>query len=172
MPIYPALYQRMAKYNAWMTEKSYVASEKMSDAERKEDRGAFFKSVHSTLNHILFADRAWLGRFTGTRYEIKGMGVDLYEDFAELKAAHLAISVDIVAFADEVSPEWLSGMLEWTSGVDGVPRQRPRWLCVTHMFNHQTHHRGQLSTLLTQAGIDLGVTDLPFTPDLIEEYSA
>lgn len=167
MSIDPALYQRMALYNSWMTEKAYAAAEKMSDADRKEDRGAFFKSVHSTLNHILFADRAWMGRFTGKNYEIKGMGVDLYEDFAELKAAHLAMCADITAFADALTPQWLDEIHEWTSVTDKARRQRPRWLLVTHMFNHQTHHRGQLSTLLTQAGQDIGVTDLPFMPDLM-----
>ena len=168
MQIDPILYQRMAAYNGWMTEKVYAAAGKLSDAERKEDRGAFFKSVHSTLNHILFADRAWLGRFTGRTYEIKGMGVDLYENFADLTAAQSAINQDTIAFARDLTPDWLAGTQEWTSGMDGITRQRPRWLLVTHMFNHQTHHRGQVTTLLTQAGIDVGVTDLPFMPDLVE----
>jgi len=170
MLIDPAIYQRMAKYNAWMTPKAYAAACKLSDADRKADRGAFFRSVHSTLNHILFADRAWMRRFTGTPYEIKGMGVDLYDEFAELRAAHLEISNDISAFADQLTPDWLAGILEWTSGTDQITRQRPRWLLVTHMFNHQTHHRGQLSTLLTQADEDIGVTDLPFMPDLVETF--
>ncbi|MEO9529107.1 DinB family protein [Roseibium sp.] len=165
---FPVLYRRMAAYNALMTERVYAAAGQLSDAERKADKGAFFRSVHSTLNHILFADRAWMGRFTGRSYEIKGMGVDLYEDFEALKAAHLAMCGDISAFCEELTPKWLAGDLQWTSGMDGIARSRPRWLLVTHMFNHQTHHRGQLSTLLTQAGIDIGVTDLPFMPDLAE----
>lgn len=163
----PALYQRFAKYNSWMTGKVYAAAGEMSDRERKEDRGAFFRSVHSTLNHILFADRAWMGRFTGRAYEIKGMGVDLYEDFSELEAAHLAMCADIDAFSADLTPEWLAGIQVWTSVTDKVQRQRPRWMLVSHMFNHQTHHRGQVSTLLSQAGKDIGVTDLPFMPDLV-----
>ncbi|MEP3045639.1 MAG: DinB family protein [Roseibium sp.] len=163
----PALYQCMAAYNVWMTEQAYAAAEKMIDAERKQDRGAFFKSVHSTLNHILFADRAWMRRFSGKNYEIKGMGVDLYDDFAELKASHLDMCTDIVEFTDQLTSDWLSGPLEWTSVTDKVTRTRPRWVLLTHLFNHQTHHRGQLSTLLTQADIDIGKTDLPFMPDLI-----
>ncbi|GAA0786067.1 damage-inducible protein DinB [Roseibium denhamense] len=162
----PALYRRMAAYNLWMSEKLYAASGQMTDEERKRDRGAFFKSVHSTLNHLLFADRAWMSRFTGHPYEIKGMGVDLYADFGGLKSAHLAIAGDIIAFTGTLTPEWLAGELEWTN-TRGLTKVRPKWLLVTHMFNHQTHHRGQISTLLTQAGIDIGVTDLPFMPDLM-----
>ncbi|WFE90501.1 DinB family protein [Roseibium porphyridii] len=167
----PELYRRMAAYNSWMTQKAYEAAGNLSDAERKADKGAFFRSVHSTLNHILFADRAWMRRFTGRPYDIKGMGVDLFDNFDELTTAHLQICDDINVFADELSEDWLSGTLEWTSVTDRKTRRRPRWLLVTHMFNHQTHHRGQLSTLLFQAGIDIGVTDLPFMPDLIGEYS-
>lgn len=167
MSIDPVLYQRMAAYNAWMTDKAYAAAGRLSDADRKADRGAFFRSVHSTLNHLVFADRVWMGRFTGKPYETKGMGVDLFEDFAELKAAHLDICADISSFTDALTTEWLAETQEWTSVTANTKHSRPRWLLVTHMFNHQTHHRGQLSTLLTQAGQDIGVTDLPFMPDLV-----
>ncbi|MEJ8475800.1 DinB family protein [Roseibium algae] len=160
----PALYQTLASYNQWMTVKLYAAAAKMDDSARKEDRGAFFKSVHSTLNHILFGDRAWMGRFTEVDYAVAGMGVDLYADFEELRGHHLAIAEDIVAFANSLTQEWLAGDLVWISSSDQVERTRPRWICVTHLFNHQTHHRGQISTLLSQAGIDIGVTDLPFMP--------
>ena len=171
MQVDTALFQRMSAYNAWMTAKVYGAADRMSDAERKEDRGAFFKSVHSTLNHILFADRVWMTRFWKKIYDVKGMGVDIFDDYSELKAAHLEMNRDIVAFTDQLSSEWLAEVMEWTRSTDGVTRRRPRWLLVMHMFNHQTHHRGQLSTLFTQAGIDIGVTDLPFMPDLIEEFA-
>ncbi|WP_422378570.1 DinB family protein [Roseibium sp.] len=170
MQIDPALYQRLAKYNAWMTGKAYEAAGKLSDAERKEDRGAFFRSIHSTLNHILFADRVWMSRFAKTHYAVKGMGIDLFEDFSELEAAHLSMCSDISAFADQLTSDWLAETMDWTRSTDMVTRRRPRWVLVTHMFNHQTHHRGQVSTLLTQAGQDIGVTDLPFMPDLIEAY--
>lgn len=163
----PALFQRMAAYNTWMTDKAYTAAGELSDSERKEDRGAFFKSVHSTLNHILFADRVWMGRFTGRTYETRGMGVDIFDEFDELQAAHLSMCDDIAAFAGQLTPDWLAETMTWARSTDGVSRERPRWLLVLHMFNHQTHHRGQLSTLLTQAGIDIGVTDLPFMPDLL-----
>ncbi len=160
------IYRRMAAYNTWMTGKVYQTAGKMSDADRKEDRGAFFKSVHSTLNHILFADRAWMRRFTGTPYEIKGMGVDLFENFDALQDAHLAICSDIEAFAGSLTSVWLAEDEVWTN-TQGETNSRPRWLLVTHMFNHQTHHRGQITTLFSQAGVDVGPTDLPYMPDLL-----
>ena len=168
MQLDPGLYQRLAAYNGWMTEKAYAAAAQMSDEERKADKGAFFKSVHSTLNHILFADRVWMNRFSGASYTVNGMGVDIFEDFGALQAAHLDMCKDIIAFADTLTVSWLAEPMIWKRSTDNVTRSRPRWLLVTHMFNHQTHHRGQLSTLLMQSGIDIGVTDLPFMPDLLE----
>lgn len=167
MSIDPVVYRRLAAYNTWMTEKAYQAAERLGDAERKEDRGAFFKSIHSTLNHILFADRAWMRRFTGTEYEVKGMGVDLYEDFAALKDAHFIMCRHIEAFAAQLTSDWLLQDLTWTSMTGNRTSTRPQWVLLTHLFNHQTHHRGQLSTLLSQAGIDIGVTDFPWSPEAV-----
>jgi len=164
----PALYQRLAAYNTWMTVKAYAAAAQLTDEDRKKDRGAFFGSIHSTLNHILFGDRAWMGRFTDATYDIKPIGEDLFDDFDELRRHHAEMTGDIERFAEGLTPEWLEETLEWTAIMDGKTRYRPCWLAVTHMFNHQTHHRGQLSTLLNQAGVDIGVTDLPFMPDLVE----
>jgi hypothetical protein len=80
------MFQTFARYNEWMNEKVYAVCAGIDDAERKRDRGAFFKSIHGTLNHLLFGDRAWMGRFTGRKYEIAPIGVDLYDDFSELRA--------------------------------------------------------------------------------------
>jgi len=170
MQIGPELFQRLAAYNSWMTDKAYDAADKMSDQERKQDRGAFFKSVHSTLNHILFADRVWMRRFTDRSYDVKGMGVDLFEEYAELRAAHMSMCADIETFTGQLTDDWLGEDMNWTRSTDGVSRVRPRWLLVMHMFNHQTHHRGQLSTLFTQSGIDIGITDLPYMPDLVDDF--
>lgn len=170
MQIDPGLYQRMAAYNNWMTNKIHVAADQMSDVDRKQDRGAFFRSVHSTLNHILFADRVWMNRFFEKSYKVNGMGVDIFDDYLELRQAQQDMCGDIINFADQLSENWLAQTMTWTRSTDGVSRSRPRWLLVMHMFNHQTHHRGQLSTLFMQAGIDIGVTDLPFMPDLISDF--
>ncbi|WP_417680451.1 DinB family protein [Roseibium sp.] len=161
----PALYRAFAAYNSAMTARLYDTCAQMSDDERKADRGAFFKSVHSTLNHLLFADRVWMSRFTGKAYEFGGMGVDIYDGFSDLRHAHRDMAADIEAWTQTLTPEWLSGTLRWTNIAGTVTNEQPKWLLVSHLFNHQTHHRGQITTLLAQTGLDIGVTDLPFLPE-------
>ena len=156
--------QMFAAYNGWMNRKIYEAAARLSDDERKADRGAFFGSIHSTLNHVLWGDRVWLPRFNGKRYPVGAVGVDLYEDFADLLAARRAMDDDIGAWAAAVTTAQLAGTLTWFSGIAQRELSRPVWLCVSQMFNHQTHHRGQATTLLKQAGIDPGITDLPWAP--------
>jgi uncharacterized damage-inducible protein DinB len=162
----PQLYRTFARYNQWMNQKTYEVCAKIDDAERRQDRGAFFKSIHGTLNHLLFGDRIWMGRFTGRQYPIAPMGLDLHDDFSELRAARAAMDQDILDWTAGLTEAWLAGTLTWTSGVDGATRARPCWLLASHLFNHQTHHRGQLTTLLCQLGHDVGPTDLPWMPNL------
>lgn len=156
--------QTMAAYSGWMNRKVFESAAQLSDAERKADRGAFFRSIHSTLNHILWGDSVWLPRFNGKSYPVAGMGVDLHEAFDTLLTARRAMDDEIIAWAAQLDSAQLAGTLTWFSGVAQRELSRPRWLCVTQMFNHQTHHRGQVTTLLKQAGIDPGVTDLPWAP--------
>jgi uncharacterized damage-inducible protein DinB len=156
--------QTMAAYNGWMNRQIYDAAARASDAERKADRGAFFRSIHSTLNHLLWGDCVWLARFNGKTYRTGAIGADLYEDFDALRAARAEMDEEISAWAAQLDDSQLAGPLTWYSVVAQREMTRPRWLCVTQMFNHQTHHRGQVTTLLKQAGIDPGVTDLPWAP--------
>lgn len=164
----PAYCQAFAAYNAWMNGKVYAAAAQLADAQRKADRGAFFRSIHSTLNHLLWGDRLWLPRLPGPthgrRYDTGAVGLDLYDDFAELRAARTALDEDIVAWARAVDAGALRGTLTWYSGIAQREMSRPTALCVMQMFNHQTHHRGQVTTLLKQSGVDPGVTDLPWAP--------
>lgn len=156
--------QTMAAYNRWMNNKVYEAAARLPDEDRKADRGAFFRSIHSTLNHILWGDRVWLPRFNGRRYPVGGIGVDLYDDFEALRAARAEMDDEISAWAAQLDVAQLAGPLTWYSVVAQSEMTRPRWLCVTQMFNHQAHHRGQVTTLLKQAGLDPGSTDLPWAP--------
>ena len=165
----PAYAELMARYNRWMNDKLYAACERLSDDERKADRGAFFKSIHSTLNHVLWGDSMWLGRFTkGTALEQSlpqsGIGVDLHEDWSALKAARIQKDADIIAWAAMLDAGWLGSDFSWYSGLTKSTRTKPAWQLVAHMFNHQTHHRGQVTTLLSQRGIDPGDTDLMLLP--------
>ena len=134
-----------------MNRKVYNVCVGIDDAERRRDRGAFFRSIHGTLNHLLFGDRARMGRLSGRQYAIAPMGVDLYDDFQELRAARAA-DQDILEWTADLTEAWLREPLTWTSGVDGITRTRPRWLLASHLFNHQTHHRGQLTTRPTCLG--------------------
>ncbi|NDJ17517.1 DinB family protein [Myxacorys almedinensis] len=157
-------YTTLAEYNHWMNQKLYATCAQIPDAKRKEDLGAFFQSIHGTLNHILVGDRIWMGRFTHQPF-CASLNAELYADFDQLRQEREQTDRDILAWAHQLSPEWLNAPFAFTSIQSPVKtRTRPAWLVVTHLFNHQTHHRGQLTTLLTQLGYDLGRTDLPYLP--------
>jgi uncharacterized damage-inducible protein DinB len=156
----------LARYNRWMNDKLYAVAEKLTDAERKQDRGAFFGSIHRTLNHLLLADRVWLGRLTGAVLNegemgpggIRTLDQELYEDFDELRRERAKTDDEIEAFVASLTEDRLTGNLRYLRR--GVVNEFPLWHAVAQLFNHQTHHRGQVTTLLMQAGHDPGVTDL------------
>lgn len=156
----------MARYNRWMNDKLYAVADALTDAERKQDRGAFFGSIHRTLNHLLVADRIWLGRFTGAALEaselapggIRALDQELYADFDELRRERAKTDDAIDAFVATLTEDKLAGPVRWLRL--GAPSEAQLSHVVAHVFNHQTHHRGQVTTLLMQAGRDPGVTDL------------
>jgi uncharacterized damage-inducible protein DinB len=150
----------MARYNRWMNRALYDCSARLSDSQRKEDVGAFFKSLHGTLNHLLVGDSVWMGRFEGPAFVPASLAQELHADFDELRRARAAMDDRILRWAAALTGEKLAGELRYTSIVNPAPRVMPMPLAVTHFFNHQTHHRGQATTLLMQRGIDPGVTDL------------
>jgi len=160
---YPVL---MAEYNRWMNQRLYLACGALSDAVRKADQGLFFKSIHATLNHILWGDRAWMRRFTAKEYTLGPPGQDLFADFAELSLERAALDLEILDFAHGLSAEWLNEALTWTSQLYGFTQTAPRFALVLQMFNHQTHHRGQVHAALTRLGVDMGPTDIPLLPAL------
>jgi len=156
----------MAEYNAWMNERMYAAAATLSDEDRKRDRGVFFKSIHGTLNHLVWGDRGWVGRLSERSYPFVPPGQDLFADFGELRAARAALDGDILTWSRAVTPEWLAEPMTWTSRLYGFTQTHPRWVQVVQMFNHQTHHRGQVHALLTSFGVDMCPTDVPVTPIL------
>jgi uncharacterized damage-inducible protein DinB len=158
----------MAEYNRWMNEKVYAACATLTDEERKRDRGAFFKSIHTTLNHILNGDGIWLGRFNGKSYPSLPPPQNLHDEFDHLRAARVGLDEEILAWARTMTPETLAEPMTWTARIYNFTQTQPRWLLVAQMFNHQTHHRGQVHAMLTAAGIDVGPTDLPVMPVLLE----
>lgn len=157
----------LARYNRWINERLYALAADMPDAQRKEDRGAFFGSIHRTLNHILWGDRIWLGRFTGEPCHVPPYGTDMYEDFATLRAERDATDTRILAWAGALDAAWLETTLEYRAASDGKLRAVPAWVVAAHLFQHATHHRGQVTTLLKQSGRDPGVTDLQYLPGVV-----
>ena len=163
----PAYVRRMARYNRWQNQNLYGVADTLSDEERRRERGAFFGSIHKTLSHLLWGDRIWMSRFAGGPRPQGSIpeSVSMYPDWDGLKRERTSFDETIVGWADKLDPSWLAGDLTYYSGAMKRDYTRPRWQLVTHMFNHQTHHRGQVHCMLTQAGGKPHSTDLPALPE-------
>lgn len=163
--------QLMAEYNQWMNNNVYEAAATLAPSVLAEDRGAFFGSIIGTLNHILVGDTFWLKRFASHPLAFTSLDpvrqldipanlkTILYDDFNALHRARMAMDDVISDFSLEVPDEALSSLLSY-SNTKGEHASKHFGYLIQHFFNHQTHHRGQISTLLYQAGVDIGVTDL------------
>jgi uncharacterized damage-inducible protein DinB len=160
--ITPAYVRTMVEYNAEMNRRLYAAAARLSDAERRRSRGAFWGSIHGTLNHLLWGDQQWMSRFDNwpkPDVPIK-QSAEMIEEFAELRAAREQADAGISRWAGKVDNTWLAEDLTWFSGAANREIRAPRRLLVTHFFNHQTHHRGQVHAMLTALGQETGDTDL------------
>ncbi len=144
-------FETMAAYNRWANARLYDACAGLGDAERKRDRAAFFGSIHNTLNHILVGDRAWLARLEGTEDGGTPLDTVLFDDFDELRAAREAEDDRIDRVLAAMTEERLAGNLAY-SNLSGARFHTPMRLVWTHVFNHQTHHRGQVHDMLSRAG--------------------
>jgi uncharacterized damage-inducible protein DinB len=161
----------MADYNRWMNEKVYASAAKLPASELARDRHAFFGSVLGTLNHVTVGDIIWLKRLGthpaghGALAPVRRMeqpaGLDqlLHDDLAALHARRSELDRIIIAWAGELTPADLDHVLDYRN-MKGVAQRKLFGSLVLNLFNHQTHHRGQATTLLFQAGEDVGVTDL------------
>jgi len=158
----------MGSYNRWMNERLYDVCARLTDGQRKKNCGAFFKSLHGTLNHLLLGDKIWLGRFLGGPVQVRGLDEELHSDFDALRRDRAETDEVIVRWANSLTDAALAGELRYTSIVNPAPRRYEMWLAVAHFFNHQTHHRGQVTTLLSQLGQDVGVTDLIWLPEVVK----
>src|SRR5690348_7511841 len=154
-------FQMMARYNRLANERLYDCCAQLTDAERKKNRQAFFKSIHGTLNHIMVGDRNWMTRFEGGTAPSTHLDAILYDDFQELRAARVREDERIERFAARLSEELLSGEIAWVNA-RGEASRKPTRMLLAHLFNHETHHRGQVHDMLSQAGIAAPVLDLPW----------
>lgn len=162
----PVQARLMAAYNRWMNQRLYAVCAELSDAERRQDRGAFFGSIHGTLNHLLLTDNLWLSRFGERPFQVGSLDQELFADFAALRAERESTDRRIDAWAATLSEAALTADLEYTSLARPGTKRVPLWIAATHFFNHQTHHRGQLTALLSQCGKDYGVTDVIGVPEM------
>jgi uncharacterized damage-inducible protein DinB len=144
-----ARYKMFADYNTWANERLYNASAKLSADEYRADRGAFFKSIHGTLNHILVADRIWMKRFTGQGEAPTRLDAVLHEDFAPLRAARDREDARIGAYIGQLTEDELAANFSYMTIVNPKMVTQPLAPALDHFFNHQTHHRGQAHAVLT-----------------------
>jgi uncharacterized damage-inducible protein DinB len=158
-PTLVAHYREMARYNRWMNERLYALAGQLSDEERKRPMGAFFGSIHGTFNHLLLADRVWLARFgAGERPAVKSLADILFDDFDALRRERAITDGVMEAYVASLDAQKLGETLAYKTS-KGAPMSHALWIALSHFFNHQTHHRGQATTLFMQLGHDPGVTD-------------
>lgn len=166
--ISPDYVRELAAHNTWQNMSFLTAADALTDAHRKADRGAFFGSIHATLNHLLWGDQVWLNRFGADMNKPPGTimeSVDLHKSWDAYCSDRRQTDRAIGNWADSLTASDLTGDVRWTSGASGREVTRPKWLLVTHMFNHQTHHRGQVHAMLTAEGVRTDATDIPFRPE-------
>ncbi|MBS8241340.1 damage-inducible protein DinB [Marinobacter lipolyticus] len=164
-------FELLAAYNQWMNSKIYEAAGNLSATDLAKDRGAFFGSILGTLNHILVGDTIWLKRFAthpscfnslravADLQSPTSLDQIIFDDLRSLTERRMWLDLQIIDWIAGLSESDLNFVLSYHN-TKGIPANKRYSSLVLHFFNHQTHHRGQVSTLLTQACVDLGVTDL------------
>jgi uncharacterized damage-inducible protein DinB len=161
-----AHFQMLARYNTIANERLYEACSRLDNEEYRRERAASFRSVHRTLNHILLGDRIWMARFTETGHaNTPPLGSELYPDFVSLRAARVAEDARIEAFLADAAfqagaaEEFLAKEVRYVNSA-GEHHADPAGLLLAHLFNHQTHHRGQVHTMLSQTAVKPPALDM------------
>jgi uncharacterized damage-inducible protein DinB len=150
MTMTPPTHHRMfGHYNAWANGRLYAAVARLSPEQYRADRGAFFKSIHGTLNHLLATDRIWMQRFTGKGDAPNRLDAILFETFDELRAARETEDARIVDFVDSLDDARLAGTIKYRRVSSPELFEQQLAPALAHWFNHQTQHRGQVHAMLT-----------------------
>jgi uncharacterized damage-inducible protein DinB len=151
----------MARFNQWVNARLFDSVAALSDEAYRADRGAYFGSIHRTLNHVLVVDRLWSGRIEGIDRGVRALDQVLYDDLAALRAARREEDKRLIALVDRLAAEGRLGEAIVYRRILGAGEQRTRCdhVLIT-LFNHQTHHRGQVHAMLTQAGVTPGPWDV------------
>ncbi|OAN71429.1 damage-inducible protein DinB [Sulfitobacter sp. EhC04] len=160
--------QIMARYNAWQNRQIMEIVKDMDDAALDHDHGAFFGTIRGTLNHLLWGDTMWMSRFCDDVAKPKVGGdqsTTCTETIGVWQAERFRMDGRIRIWSETLSNIDLLGDLTWYSGLTKSEMSKPRALCIVHLFNHQTHHRGQVHAMLTAGGHAAPVSDLAFMPE-------
>ncbi|HVM83556.1 MAG TPA: DinB family protein [Candidatus Binatia bacterium] len=155
-----AEFEMLAAYNTWVNGRLYDAAARVPDAEYRRDRGAFFGSLHGTLNHLLLGDLIWMHRFTGEGDEPGKLDDILHDDLASLRAARAVEDARIEAYVRRLTPAALAGTITYRTTRNPTDIEQELAPLLIHFFNHQTHHRGQAHGLLTAIGGEAPSFDL------------
>ncbi len=155
-------YTMFASYNAWANRRLYDAAALLSDADYRADRGAFFKSMYGTLNHLLATDRIWMKRFTGEGEAPERLDAILHDRLADLDATRTAFDREIVTWVNGLDEARLQGMIRYRRVSTPEEFVQPLMPALDHWFNHQTHHRGHAHMILTSLGRPAPELDLLF----------
>lgn len=142
----------MAEYNAWANARLYDMARRLPDEQYRQDVGAYFKSLHGTLNHILTADLIWMRRLTGSGDHPSSLGAIVFDDLMSLWAARQREDRRISEFVASLSDQQLEETFEYRM-LNGTAIAQRRRDVLAHLFNHQTHHRGQAHTVLSLLGV-------------------
>jgi uncharacterized damage-inducible protein DinB len=145
-------YRMFADYNRWANAIVYAAASELSEAEFRENRGAFFGSLQRILNHLLVADRIWMKRFTGTGDAPLALDSVLHEDLPSMLGARRIEDQRIINWLDGLDEPSLAANFTYMAIIQPIEIRQPLWSGLSHFFNHQTHHRGQCHMTLTALG--------------------
>ena len=155
-----ANFQLLADFNAWVNTKIFSACKELVEEEYKKDRKAFFSSIHGTLNHLLVVDRAYISRIEGKDHGLKSLDQILYENLILLEEARIKEDKRLVNLVNNLSKDNIHREITY-KGFDASKQNYTINLILITLFNHQTHHRGQIHNMISQAGIQPPQIDIP-----------
>ena len=150
-----------AGYHVWAHRRLLQALEPMSDADYHADQGLFFRSVHRTLNHLLLVDLLWHGRLSGKPFAISGLDQELVKERERLPDEMLRQAKALQGLVHGLDESRFERPNPYVD-TEGVIREFPLALQLAHAFNHATHHRGQVTAVITRLGLESPVLDLPY----------